>query len=62
MNKSKHTIILTTIIIIATAFMISATYMENLDRNTRILIGFIYTAIIAVTSVVNLIYIFKKEK
>lgn len=62
MNKSKHTIILTTIIIIATAFMISATYMENLDRNIRILIGFIYTAIIAVTSVVNLIYILKKER
>lgn len=62
MNKIKRTIISITIIIIATAFMISATYIQNLDKVTRILIALIYTAIMTGTIVINIIYILKNKK
>lgn len=62
MNKNNHAIISIVIIIIATAFMISITYIENLDKVTRILIALIYTAIMTVTTVINIIYVFKNKK
>lgn len=62
MNKTKRGIILISMMIIATAFMLIATYMENLDRNTRILVSIIYGATMIITNIVNLIYVFKDKK
>jgi uncharacterized protein YlxP (DUF503 family) len=62
MNKIKRAIVSIILISVATAFMISVTFIENLDKVTRIIIALIYTAIMTVTTVTNIIFAFKNKK
>ena len=61
MNKIKHIIISLTILIIATALIISATYVENIDRSTRVFIGLLYMTTLTVTLILTYIRIWNME-
>jgi len=61
MNKIKHIIISLTILIIATALIISATYIGNIDRGTRAFIGLVYMTTLTVTLILTYIRICKMD-
>jgi hypothetical protein len=61
MNKTKRAVVSIIIITVATVFMISATYISNLNKITRISIASIYLVIFSFTIVSNIICVFKNK-
>jgi hypothetical protein len=61
MNKTKRAVVSIIIITVATVLMISATYISNLNKITRISIASIYLVIFSFTIVSNIICVFKNK-
>ncbi|GEM_PF-3548360 len=59
MKKIVFTIAPLAIIIIATALLIHTTYIENLNKDTRLIIGLAYTVTLVVSLIMNYINVKK---